>query len=184
MKVEKVIIMKKTVIIVAIIGTFFLLQNKQEEYIIPKEAIRFRVIANSDSEMDQNTKLVIRDKIQKQMTKDLSTTDSLASARATLKKNVSSYENLVKRTLIEHNQEEEFKVNYGMNYFPEKTYKGVKYEEGYYESLVVTLGNGMGNNWWCVLFPPLCLLEAEETEDSTEVEYKFFIKELIDRYLK
>ena len=71
-----------------------------------------------------------------------------------------------------------------MNYFPEKVYKGVKYEEGEYESFVVTLGNGMGKNWWCVLFPPLCLLEAEETEETTEVEYKFFISELIDKYLK
>lgn len=67
-----------------------------------------------------------------------------------------------------------------MNYFPEKEYKGVKYDEGYYESLVITLGEGKGKNWWCVLFPPLCLVEAEE---SDKVEYKFFIKELIDKYL-
>ena len=63
---------------------------------------------------------------------------------------------------------------------PEKEYKGVKYKEGYYESWVITLGEGEGNNWWCVLFPPLCLVEAEEAD---EVEYKFFIKELIDKYL-
>lgn len=176
--------MKKVLIVISIIVVIFAFQKKQEEYIIPKEAIRFRVIANSDSEMDQNTKLAVRNQIQKQMIKDLSTTNSLASARTALQHNVSSYESLVEKTLKEQNQPEDFKVNYGMNYFPEKIYKGVKYEEGYYESLVVTLGNGMGNNWWCVLFPPLCLLEAEETEETTEVEYKFFIKELIDKYLK
>ena len=184
MKIEKVIRMKKILVLIAIIGIVFMFNNKQEEYIIPKEAIRFRVIANSDSDIDQNTKLLVRNTIQKQMTKDLSTTNSLASARTMLQNNVSNYEFLVEKTLKEQNQEEDFKVNYGMNYFPEKIYKGVKYEEGYYESLVVTLGNGMGNNWWCVLFPPLCLLEAEETEETTEVEYKFFIKELIDKYLK
>lgn len=176
--------MKKILIILAAVGTIFIFQNKQEEYIIPKEAIRFRVIANSDNPVDQETKVIVRDKIQKQMTEDLSTTNSLTSARTTLQNNVSSYESLVEKTLKEQNQSKEFNVNYGMNYFPEKIYKGVKYEEGYYESLVVTLGNGMGNNWWCVLFPPLCLLEAEETEETTEVEYKFFIKELIDKYLK
>lgn len=176
--------MKKILVLIVVVGVIFILNNKHEEYIIPKEAIRFRVIANSDSKIDQNTKLVVRDKIQKQMTKDLSATNSLASARTTLQNNVSSYESLVEKTLKEQNQEDDFKVNYGMNYFPEKIYKGVKYEEGYYESLVVTLGNGLGNNWWCVLFPPLCLLEAEETEETTEVEYKFFIKELIDKYLK
>ena len=58
----------------------------------------------------------------------------------------------------------------------------IKYKEGNYESLVVTLGDGSGDNFWCVLFPPLCLLEAEDT--NNEVEYKFFVKELIDKYLK
>ena len=75
-----------------------------------------------------------------------------------------------------------FQINYGMNYFPEKVYKGVKYADGDYQSLVVTLGEGKGDNWWCVLFPPLCLLEAEETEETTEVEYQFFVKELIDQF--
>ncbi|MBQ9011225.1 MAG: stage II sporulation protein R, partial [Bacilli bacterium] len=53
-------------------------------------------------------------------------------------------------------------------------YKGVKYKEGYYESLLVTLGKGKGDNWWCVLFPPLCLIEADE---SSDVQYKSFVKE-------
>ena len=69
-----------------------------------------------------------------------------------------------------------------MHEFPEKEYKGVVYDEGYYESLLVTLGEGKGDNFWCVLFPPLCLMEAEETDDTTEVEYKSFIKEIIEKY--
>ena len=71
-----------------------------------------------------------------------------------------------------------YELKYGLNFFPEKIYKGVKYEEGYYESLLITLGEGEGNNWWCVLFPPLCIMEAEE---SDEVEYKFFIQEIIEK---
>ena len=57
-------------------------------------------------------------------------------------------------------------------------YKGIYYEEGEYESLVITLGEGIGNNFWCVLFPPLCLID----ENEEEVEYTSFIKELIDKY--
>ena len=67
-----------------------------------------------------------------------------------------------------------------MNYFPEKEYKGVVYEEGEYESLVITLGNGLGENFWCVLFPPLCLLDTEEEPEN--VEYTSFVKEVIDKY--
>ena len=176
--------MKKIIPLLVIILTICTLNNKKEELIIPKEAIRFRVIANSDNEQDQNTKLLVRNTIQKQMKNDLAETNNLEEARTTLKDNVKNYETLVKTTLDSNDLETNFNINYGMNYFPEKIYKGVKYEEGNYESLVVTLGNGKGNNWWCVLFPPLCLLEAEETEDTTEVEYKFFISELIDKYFK
>ena len=72
-------------------------------------------------------------------------------------------------------------VNYGLNYFPIKEYKGITYDDGYYESLVITLGQGQGKNWWCVLFPPLCLMDEEE-ENMENVEYKSFIKEVLDKY--
>lgn len=176
--------MKKVLAIAIVLIIMFSLNNKQEEIIIPSEAIRFRVIANSNEASDQNTKLLVRNTIQTKMTTDLRKTNNIEEARTILKKELPTYENLVENTLNNNDIETNFNVNYGMNYFPEKVYKGVKYEEGYYESLVVTLGNGKGNNWWCVLFPPLCLLEAEETEETTEVEYKFFISELIDKYLK
>ena len=83
--------------------------------------------------------------------------------------------------MIDNNIKENYTINYGSNYFPEKEYKGVKYEEGEYESLVVTLGDGAGENFWCVLFPPLCLLEGEENEKDN-IEYSSFIKEVIDKY--
>ena len=75
------------------------------------------------------------------------------------------YKNKVKETLEDLNYNTTFTINFGDNYFPEKEYKDVIYEEGNYESLVVTLGNGEGDNWWCVLFPPICTLEVEENKD-------------------
>lgn len=176
----------KRIIIIIIISIMVMssVYAKKEELIIPNEAIRFRVIANSNENNDQKAKILVRNAIQKQMTDDLVSTSNLEEARSTLKNNLLSYENTIEKTLNDNSIETDFDINYGMNYFPKKVYKGVTYEEGYYESLVITLGNGQGNNWWCVLFPPLCLLEAEENEETTEVEYKFFIQELIDKYLK
>ena len=72
-----------------------------------------------------------------------------------------------------------FDINFGLNYFPKKEFKGIIYNEGYYESVVVTLGEGLGDNWWCVLFPPLCMIEAQE---STNVEYTTVVKEVINKY--
>lgn len=174
--------MKKVIIIVALFVGVFYMSHKETEVIIPKEAIRFRVIANSNSSKDQQNKLIVRDSIQKQMTDDLTSTKNIEEARILIASNLNKYNNLIEKTLQENNINSDFNINYGMNYFPKKVYKGVTYEAGNYESLVITLGDGLGKNWWCVMFPPLCLLEAEETEETTEVEYKFFIKELIDKY--
>lgn len=83
--------------------------------------------------------------------------------------------------VIDDTTDEDYLVSFGNNYFPRKVYKGVVYEEGLYESLTITLGSGVGNNWWCVLFPPLCLLDGNE--DTEDVEYQFFVKELLDEYI-
>lgn len=173
--------MKKWILVIVAIIIVGIINNKSEEVIIPKEAIRFRVIANSNEEEDQETKMFVRDNIQKHLYEDLKTTNNVEEAREKVNENMNKYNEIVKESLDKIDNKETYKLNYGNNYFPKKTYKGVTYKEGYYESLVVTLGNGMGDNWWCVLFPPLCLLEAEESK-TEEVEYKFFIKELIDKY--
>ncbi len=161
-----------------------MLNTKAEEVIIPDEAIRFRVIANSNSVSDQNIKLKVRDNLQKQMNLVLKNSNSIEESRTILKDNVLAFYENVNTTLRRLGVNQKVSVNYGNNYFPEKVYKGVTYKKGKYESLVVTLGEGKGDNWWCVLFPPLCLLEAEEDEAKEDVQYKFFVKEMIDKYFK
>lgn len=172
--------MKKAIIIIAVI-ILILSTGKKEGVMIPKEAIRFRVIANSNTKEDQNLKKQITANIYEEFAKLNYTDKNLNSARTIIKNEVPIVENIVAQTLKERNLEKEYNVNYGLNYFPEKEYKGVVYPEGEYESLVVTLGDGLGENFWCVLFPPLCLLEAKE-EDTSDVKYTSFIKEVLEKY--
>lgn len=80
------------------------------------------------------------------------------------------------------NYTDDFNISFGLNYFPEKEYKGVTYEAGTYNSLVITLGSGVGKNWWCVMFPPLCLLEGKNN-NTDDINYKFYVKEIIDKYI-
>ena len=94
-----------------------------------------------------------------------------------VEKNINEIDKTVENILLNENFKKGHNINYGYNYFPKKNYKGVIYEEGYYESLVVQLGEGKGENWWCVLYPPLCLIE----EDN--LEYKSLVKEILERYL-
>lgn len=173
--------MKKIITIIVLIILMIVTMSKEEEVIIPKDAIRFRVIANSNDLKDQQEKKKIAKTLGNNITKLLKNQNSLQETRTTLKKNINTFTTTVQEEIKNDNYDNNVEVNYGMNYFPEKTYKGVKYKEGEYESLVVTLGKGEGNNFWCVLFPPLCLLEAEE-DDTNEVEYTSFVKELIDKY--
>ena len=175
--------MKKIIIAIIIIMGIFVCNRKADKVMIPYEAIRFRIVANSNSNIDQANKLIVRDKLEKEIVNDLSKTNNITEARNTIKSNINNYEKIVKTTLKENNIDTNFTINYGYNYFPEKEYKGVKYNSGDYESVVVTLGDGIGKNWWCVLFPPLCLLEAEENQ-TEEVEYKFFVKEIVEKYFK
>ena len=149
--------------------------------IIPDDAIRIRVIANSNSEYDQKIKLKVKETLEYDMYSILKNTTDLEEARLLINNNLNKVEKNIDKTLQKENYKLPYSVNFGLNYFPEKKYKGITYDEGYYESVVVTLGEGLGDNWWCVLFPPLCMLEAEET-NATDVEYTTMVKTIIDKY--
>lgn len=171
---------KKITIIIIILGVLFLGKIKAEKQIIPKDAIRLRVVANSNSSYDQTVKMKVSERIQKDLYQLLKNTKGIEEARKVIQSNLNKMNISVEETLKENNYPLDYSVHFGDNYFPSKKYKGITYEAGYYESLLVTLGEGKGKNWWCVLFPPLCLIEAEE---SNKVEYKFFVKEILEKYL-
>lgn len=172
--------MKKLLVALTIFITILSL-NKEDKIIIPKEAIRFRVIASSNTENDQY--------IKRQVVKDLNTeiknlsfkNNTLETTRMNIKESIPKVKTTVNNTLNRLNANNKFFVKYGMNYFPQKEYQGIVYEAGEYESLVITLGDGKGENFWCVLFPPLCLLDTKEKPEN--IEYKSFVKEIIDKYL-
>lgn len=175
--------MKRVIILLlALISIFYVYTTfkKEESVKIPDSAIRFRILANSNSPRDQKIKQDITDKMQEELYNLLKNTKNINEARQLIKTNMNNFDNLLSNEMkdIEYS----YDIDYGMHEFPKKVYKGITYDEGQYESLLVTLGQGKGDNWWCVLFPPICLLEAEENQDSKNVEYKFFIKEIIEKY--
>jgi stage II sporulation protein R len=175
--------MKKTLIVLGIIlTTYMIIGVKAEELVeIPNDAIRIRVIANSNSEYDQEKKGDIRKKVQLYMQNLLKNAKTKEEAKTIINNNLKNLNKELDNYLTQINYNEEYEINFGLNYFPEKEYKGIRYKAGMYESLLITLGEGKGNNWWCVLFPPICLLEAEETEKD-DIEYKSFVKEMIEKY--
>lgn len=173
--------MKKVFVFILMLLLVVSVYKKSNDSVkIPDSAIRFRILANSNSPRDRKIKEDIRDKMQKELYSLLQNSKSIDDSRKIINSNMSNFDEILKDSMkdIEYS----YSIDYGMHYFPSKTYKGITYDEGNYESLLVTLGSGKGDNWWCVLFPPLCLLEAEESSDVKDVEYKSFIKEIIEKY--
>lgn len=172
--------MKKTIILIlSIISIYIFIGFKFSDIEIPEEALRIRILANSNSDYDQSVKNNVKEEIQDYVYNLLKDTKDINEARKIINSNLNSISLLTSKNLESQNYNLPFKINFGLNYFPKKEYKGIKYKEGYYESLLITLGSGKGDNWWCVLFPPLCLLEAEE---STEVEYTTVVSEILKKY--
>lgn len=167
--------MKKIIVVLFLITIIvFSSKNKTQEVLIPEDSIRFRIIASSNNSSDQAQKLTIKKELEKNIINNLKTT-SLYDTEDSIKKSI----NTIRTSLNKYNID--YDIAYGDNYFPEKSYKGVIYKAGNYKSLVITLGEGLGDNWWCVLFPPLCLLESSE-EDFSNVEYSWYVKDILNKF--
>lgn len=136
--------------------------------------IRLHVIANSNSKEDQAVKLKVRDALLKYMqskSTNLKTTDE---AKKVILDNISSIQNIAKDTLITNGFDSQVKVYFGNFEFPTKVYGDVILPSGIYQSLRVVIGKGSGANWWCVMFPPLCFVDASHgvVPDSSKAQLR------------
>ena len=171
--------MKKIFLIVFILVIIGAYTISEENIIIPTSSIRLRVIPNSNSAED----IYMKEKVKKYLeqniytiTKDITNIDEV---RKLINENIPSIDGSINRIFKENKYPFSYNVNYGYNYFPEKIYKGIIYKEGYYESLVISIGSAEGDNWWCVLFPNFCLTDLKDDR-----EYKSYFKEVISKYSK
>ncbi len=163
--------MKKIVFLTISIVIGILVYEKNDEIIIPNDSIRVRIIANSNSIEDLYKKKKIKEEIKNDLYNLVKEVNNSEEASKSIEDNLDKINNLVS------SKTKDFKISYGINYFPKKTYKGVLYNAGNYNSLVITLGKGLGENWWCVLYPPLCMIDENET--TTDVEYRSFVLDML-----
>ena len=178
--VEAILYMKKALGYSFLVFSFYCILSNflVKKELLPEDTLRMRVIANSNQEYDQKIKWKVKVDLEKELYQLLKDTKGIEHAKQMVEENTTEINQKVERILEKEHYPFSYQINYGKNYFPEKKYKGVVYEEGYYDSLVVTLGKGHGENFWCVMYPPLCLVE-----DTSEVEYKMLVQELIEKYM-
>lgn len=162
--------------------------------------IRFHVVANSDSEEDQELKLAVRDgvlaKINNELVKETMAQEladfkasgaavmnraeeergetrvslDLEQSRKYIQDNLTEIEDTAERIIRENGYAYPVKAELGVQWIPQKAYGNVIFPSGNYEALNITIGEGKGQNWWCVLFPPLCLIGAEPDADEESAE--------------
>jgi stage II sporulation protein R len=131
----------------------------KESIVIPGEAIRLRILANSDFESDQAIKRKVRDAVNAQITLWVQDLTSMEKARTVINSKLPEIQEIAERTVREQGSDQSVKVEFGKVQFPTKLYGQFLYPAGEYQAILITLGEGEGANWWCVLYPPLCFLD-------------------------
>ncbi|MGL5414194.1 MAG: stage II sporulation protein R [Clostridium sp.] len=165
-------------IILSVIGIGLFIENKSEgiendgitySYSDVKDKlIRFHVLANSDSNEDQELKMKVKNEVIKYMDTILKKSKSLDMTRALLKENESKIIDIAEGIIKEEGYEYSVKIEFKKENFPEKIYGNIILPQGEYEAFRILIGDYKGENWWCVMFPPLCFTDVTKGEISYE----------------
>lgn len=184
------------------------IENVSENY--KEKLIRFHVIANSDSDEDQELKLKVRDAVIAYLQPKLAKSSSIEESEAIITSEYNELEKISKDIISENGYNYEVKVGITLSNFPAKQYSNIVLPAGEYKALKIVIGEGQGKNWWCVMFPPLCfvnedngvidketdeklksvlteeeydLIAQKDKKQSSKVKVKFKIVEILDQLL-
>ena len=144
----------------------FLLVGCGSAETVNHDVLRLHIIANSDTDEDQEAKLYVRDQILAYM-EDYNAADKEA-AMAFAQENLDGLEAVAQKALAEKGLDYGVKAEVGVFDFPAREYGDEYYPAGKYDALKIELGEAKGQNWWCVMFPPLCLLDITLAEEADE----------------
>ena len=156
----------RIIVIVLFLGVIFVLNvGKEEKKVdelqqgIAEQVIRFHVLANSDEAQDQQLKLKVRDAVVEEMQGALKDIYTKEEAEQVIKDNLQTITEIAKDTLQEQGCSEPVTAYLTVNDFPVKKYRDTVFPAGKYETLQIEIGEAKGHNWWCVMYPSLCMVE-------------------------
>lgn len=146
---------------------------------IASQILRFHVVANSDSVIDQSLKLVIKDTLTNALKPELKSAHNLDDARRIIEHNLSNLESLSNQVIKEHGFSYDTKASITKGYFPLKVYGDLSLPPGEYEAIRIELGEANGQNWWCIMYPPLCFVDSTYSvvPDSSKEQLKELLSE-------
>ncbi|NLY42776.1 MAG: stage II sporulation protein R [Clostridiaceae bacterium] len=163
--------MKKALLAIAIgiiITLFVSTYSNAVQADLAHNLVRFHVVANSNSAEDQELKHRVRDRIIKEMQEQFEVSDDIESTKKIIRDNMQRIEEIARDEIRKSNKDYPVSVSLGNYPFPTKVYGEITLPAGKYEALRIVIGEGEGENWWCVLFPPLCFVDATHGEMPEE----------------
>ncbi len=178
------VFMKKLVAIITIFFLGFSIYNVSNSWTrtdedIYSKVIRFHVIANSDLPEDQNLKLKVRDEVLDYIYPKLKESKDINQSRNILKDNSENVKKLSQKVVYDNGYKYNVDVKLLVDNFPIKSYGNITLPQGQYEAYKIIIGDGKGQNWWCVMFPPLCFIDITKGEVDVK-ETDEIMKEILD----
>ncbi len=183
-------------LLAAAVWSFMLIRDRN---LLREELIRLHVVAASDSQEDQALKLRVRDAVVESLQREMANLTDAEQAKAYLQRNLSKIEAVANRALREAGCDDKVTVQLCVEEFSKRVYDTFTLPAGLYEALRIVIGDGAGKNWWCVVFPSLCLPATSEGFEDTAAcagfpdaltaalegkdgyEIRFFLMELLGR---
>jgi len=161
------------IIILSGIGIFLAEENPRTEY------LRIHIRANSNEQREQAVKYAVKEAVVKYLTPFIAECDSKVKAQEMLYENLNGIETVADKVLKENGFNYASRASVKEEAFPTRVYGNLTLESGIYDALIIELGSGEGDNWWCVVYPPLCF-----TGEGAGYEYRSKIKDIIDDFIK
>nr|WP_300326723.1 stage II sporulation protein R [uncultured Anaerostipes sp.] len=147
-----------------------ILAGMQED--LKENVIRFHIRANSDSKKDQEEKLKVRDAVINYVSPYMENAETKEEALVILKEKEGEIQKIAENTLVKQGNPQKATVSFTTEEFPEKEYGNYVFPKGRYDAVRVDLGEAKGHNWWCVMFPDLCITKDEKVKINREAEKK------------
>jgi len=158
-------------LIIAIFLVSFVLYSASIQKSISSKVLRLHILANSNSSFDQELKLKVRDNVINYVTPLLKDSSSLSETKKIILKNMDNINAIAQETASKYSNYKTY-ISLASSNFPTKHYENFSFPAGNYEALKITIGEGKGNNWWCVMFPPLCFTNSSSGEFDKDSEEK------------
>lgn len=155
---------------------------------LAESVLRLHVVANSDSPKDQQLKLEVKDQVVEMMQKEFADAGNVEEARTLAIKKIPRIRETAAAVIAARGLDYPVQVEVGEREFPTKSYGNIVLPQGNYQAVDVVIGAGQGKNWWCVLFPPLCLVSSSDkglsVDTPSEAKVSFKCLELIPKGLQ